>query len=187
MAKNKKDSNFFQPKKVEQTNKKSTKPKQAIAKKPSSKTPDAWDISAEGKNKKLIFYKQDKVLAELPINPETMNELIAELSNLIIIDDNIATSWTYRTPAGEGMPEFLTLMKEGKILGTLPVDKTVGRKLGKELSKYIAKPNLWQRVNRMRKTKPKSFYFVSFIFAVIAGILMYNIFLNIFGNVGITI
>lgn len=176
MAKKKKDT--FEPKKV-------NKSQNPVAKKPSSKTPDAWDIKETGRKKSLVFYKQDKVLTEIPITPETMNELISELSNLIIVDDNIASSWTYRQPAAEGLPEFLTLMKDGKILGTLPVDKTVGRKLGKELSKYTVQPNMFQKIKRMRKSKPKRFYFLSFIISAVAVILMYNVMLNIFGNFGI--
>lgn len=156
-----------------------------IDKKPSNKTPDSWDILKKNKQSLLVFYKKDKILAELEITPETMNDMMVELNNHIIVDDNIADSWALRKPLQEGLPEFLTIMNDGKILGTLPIDEETGKKLSSQLVKYSQRLTMLQRMNRFRKKKPKSFYFTSFLTIIVLGILLYSVIANILYSFGI--
>ena len=162
--------------------------KSQIPKKSKDHTPDAWDIlDGDSEHKALVFYKNNKTIATIPITPDVLNEILFELNQHIIIDENIADSWTYRTPLDENLPEYLTIMNSGKILGTLPVDEATGRKLAKQLNKYFESKSIKQRLNQMRKTKKKRFYFLAFISLLVAGVLIYNLILNIIGNFGIKI
>lgn len=169
------------------THKTVAKNNKPISKKPSQKTPDSWDIVDKNKDKFLVFYKQEKTLAEIQITPETMNDLMVELNNHLIVDKNIADSWTFRKPIEPGMPEFLTIMSDGKILGTLPIEEATGVKLAKQLEKYSQKLTIGQKLNKFRKNKPKSFYLISFFATIVIGVFMYSIIVKILYNFGITL
>lgn len=177
MSKKKKEENTFKPKKVDTQ----------ISKKKSSTTPTEWDIVIRNKKQFLTFYNKETVLAEVPLTPDYLNDLMTELNNYIIVDDNIADSWTFRQPLEEGQPEYLTILNEGKILGTLPIDETTGKKLGNKLSRYTKKPTVIQSINIMRKAKPKRFYVLAFFTVITAGVILYGILANILDNFGLTI
>ena len=171
---------------IKAVNKNISKP--TISKKNENKTPDAWDILENKKGHKVLaFYRNDKIIAELPIATEVLNDILFELNQHIIVDDNIADSWTYRKPLDNNMPEYLTLMNDGKILGTLPVDDSTGKKLSKQLHKYYERKTFSQRLKSMYRNKKKTFYFASFFVVLIVGIFLYNLSLNIMGNFGITL
>lgn len=158
-----------------------------MSKKKSIKSPTSWDIVYKNKNKFLTFYSKETVLAEIPLTPESLNDLMTELNNHIIVDDNIADSWTFRQSIEQGQGEYLTILNEGKILGTLPIDEKTGKKLGSQLEKYIKKPTIIQSINIMRKQKPKRFYLVSFFAVIVMSIIAYGIVANILENFGLTI
>lgn len=164
------DNNKYKPKKIGKK-KKLQKNKPTI--------PTGWDIIDDNGTPKLFFYRNDKVITEIEVAPETMNDLMVELSEHIITDNNIADSWTYREPADTSLPDYLTLLKDGKILATLPVDSIIGKKLGKSFNKYVEKVPLKKRINKLRTEKPKRFYSSAFLIALVAGVLLYNIFVNI--------
>lgn len=119
--------------------------------------PDSWDI-IEGKGHSiLVFYRKDEPLASIPILPETMSSLMLALSSHLIVENEMADSWTYRQPIDPELPDYLTLLKDGKILGTLPIDYKTGKKINESMSKYAIKPKLFKKINTWRKTNKTLF------------------------------
>lgn len=183
------DKSTFQPKPIQKPGKKSKKVTsvKSVAKKKPSLSPDSWDIVQSGKERKLVFYKKDSMLVEIEITPESLNDILVEINKYLIVDDNIADSWTYRRPFDSSMPDYLTLLSQGKILGTLPVDDRVGKKLAENLSRYFQKKTIIERIKAMQKTKKKRFYFLAFITVLITGFLLYSIIINILSGFGLTV
>lgn len=162
-------------------NKKSNpKDKKKIAKsKPVSKlnkiVPDSWEIEESSEGKILTFYRLDKKLAEIPVTPEVLSEIMVKLSENIIVDENIADSWTYRSPIESDKPDYLTLLKDGKILGTLPVDKNDGTKLLSKLEHYKATVPFKKRFKSWRKNHKIMFFFSSIITLIIGGSMIWGL------------
>lgn len=158
---------------------------QVIRKKRQNNIPDSWDIVKKKDSVFLLFYCKNKTIAKIEILPEIINDLMVELNQHIIVDSNLADSWTFRKPLEEEAPDFLTIMNKGKILGTLPIDSDTGKKLSKQLIKYTNKITIKEKLNTLRKTKPKTFYLTSFLTVLVISIIIYSIVTNILYNFGI--
>lgn len=123
--------------------------------------PDSWDIIEEKGHSTLVFYRKDMPIASVPILPETMSSLMLALSSHLIVENEMADSWTYRQPVDPELPDYLTLLKDGKILGTLPIDYKTGKKINESMSKYSVKPKLLTKINTWRKNNKTLFIIVT--------------------------
>lgn len=160
--------------------KKDIKDKKKIAKSKSiSKlnkiVPDSWEIEESSEGKILTFYRMDKKLAEIPVTPDVLSEIMVKLSENIIVDENIADSWTYRSPIEPNKPDYLTLLKDGKILGTLPVDKNDGTKLLSKMEHYKEQLPFKTRFNRWRKNHKIMFFFSMLISILVGGSMFWGL------------
>jgi hypothetical protein len=143
--------------------------------------PDGWNIEQEKDVPVLVFYKSDSPIMKIEITPETMGEMLEELNETLILKTNSADSWTIRSPEDESLPDFLTLINSGKVLGTLEIDKATGFKMWMYLSKY--KPQVNPRKSLAKWSKKHRVLSGLFIVIAVPMVLYtaYRIFLNITG------
>lgn len=160
MGKNKKKNSITKNQKIKKVNK---------------LMPDSWDIENVDGTEILSFYRNDNKITEIPVTPEVFAELMLKLNEKIIIESNMADAWTYRKPVESGMPDFLTIIREGKILGTLTIDETDGKKLYKNLSKYGETKTIKESFNIWRKNHKILFALSTIIAAIVISSMIWGI------------
>lgn len=147
------------------TTKAEVKKSRSVKRSPIISYPDSWEIEETDSASFLVFYKEDSPIMKLELNPESVAPLLEELNNRFILPSEIADSWTYRSPK-EGDQDFLTIFREGKTLGTLPIDNTLGVKLWLQMSKFKPKVEVKEGLTVWAK-KHKIKAFLSLVILVI--------------------
>lgn len=146
--------------------------------------PDSWAIEEVSGVLYLTFLKEDVELMKVEVNAETFGSLLPELNEIIITSDNMADSWTLRTPDNKDLPDYLSLIKEGKVLATLPVDKATGFKLFMRFNQYKPKVSPWKTLKSWAKKHKFQAGFAFILFAVPLGysiaIMLYDFVLALF-------
>lgn len=136
--------------------------------------PDGWGIETKKDEKYLVFYKDEKPVVEIPFEDELFRSILEEINNNVFAPINIADKWTYRHPIDKNMPDVLTLISEGKILGTLPIDRKVALKLMPELEHYQKPLNIFQRFSKLKKQSIVRYALTMLVIVIIVGVLLYS-------------
>jgi hypothetical protein len=134
--------------------------------------PDSWVVEETSGKLYLTFIKDEVELMKVEINAEIFGPLLSELNEIIITDDNLADSWTLRKPDNSELPDYFSLIKEGKVLATLPVDKATGFKLMMRFNHYKPKVSPWKSLKTWAK---KHKFQAGFSFLVLVVPLAYSI------------
>jgi hypothetical protein len=153
------------------------------ASKPIVAYPDSWSVEEEKGDLVLVFYRMENPIMKIDVTPSTMGDIIKTLNEIIIVDDQMADSWSIRNPDDPTLPSFLSIMKSGKLLGTLPLDKKDGLKMLNQMSQF--KPNYNPKnliIDWAKKHKILSGLFLA-IFIPSFGYTLYSIVLNIITTV----
>jgi hypothetical protein len=153
--------------------------------------PDSWEWSVQDGIRVLNFYSNDKIILSMPITESVSNntsilaaelyeasnnvsqqEAVEDLDNYTLRDENTADAWTYRIPSAEGLPNHLVLLKNGKTLGVLPINVTLGQKL-------LLKLNHFKPVYHGKKEALEWFKQHKIISGLIIAFFAYGIFLMV--------
>lgn len=93
----------------------------------------AWDVTENPYNPErviLTFYVEETPITYIEVTIENLEELLTVLNSYILfMGDTEITGWSIRQPENPELPALLSLLSNGSVASTLPLDKEVLHKL----------------------------------------------------------
>lgn len=88
----------------------------------SSTVPASWELNTSADVPAVFFINgEDKVLATVPLNTEFLEEFVPIVNEFYIVPEDDPPTWVLRIPDVPNPSPVFSLMRKGKIIGSVPL------------------------------------------------------------------
>ena len=115
--------------------------------------PTSWEVNTASAQAALLFDNDKGTLATVPLTPELLEELVPLLNEFYIVPEDAPVSWIIRIPETLEAIPVLSMIKGGKVIGSVQLDQSALKQMMPTLQRYYREPNkskipLWRRATK---------------------------------------